>query len=138
LLCRAFLFIRNSATTWFLLCDDDGDYHDVLRADTERALTWWWRLGALHEATNKIHWSMCLTPYQPGGMVITFIIDFITFFYIIDNRVANKLINTLTVNGFSSIALTTPSASPSTTPRLRWIRSNYKFRANGGGRKSPW
>jgi hypothetical protein len=32
--------------------------------------------GALDKATNMLHWTMRLTPYQPGGMVITFAIDF--------------------------------------------------------------
>ncbi len=23
--------------------------------------------GAIHEATNMLHWAMCLMPYRPGG-----------------------------------------------------------------------
>ncbi len=52
------------------------------------------RLGALHEANDTIH----LTRYQPGGMVVAFNAEFITFDNILVNRVANKLSNTLSIN----------------------------------------
>jgi hypothetical protein len=65
---------------------------------------------------------MCLAPYPPGGMVVAFAIDFITFFYIVDKRVANKLIITLIVNGFNQITSTAPPPpNPSPVSRLRWI-----------------
>ncbi len=84
----------------FLSYDDD-DNHGVRRADTAQALARWWRFGASHEAINMLHRAMCLAPYQIGSMVIAFAVEFVTFFYIVDDRVANKLFNSLTVNGFS-------------------------------------
>jgi hypothetical protein len=53
----------------FLSFNDDDD-HGVSWVNTVRALARWRHLGALHEANNTLHWSMCLTPYQTGGMVI--------------------------------------------------------------------
>ena len=60
-----------------MLCfrhDDNGDDHGVRRADTVQALARWWRLGALHEATDTLHRSMCLAAYCPGGMVVVVIV----------------------------------------------------------------
>jgi hypothetical protein len=62
-----------------LLDDEDVD-HGICRADTARALAWWQRLGASTEATDMLHWVMCLEPYPPGGMVVAFTINFITYF----------------------------------------------------------
>jgi hypothetical protein len=59
---------------------DDNDDHGVHRANTAQALTRWWLLGALHGATDTLHWAMCLTWYLPGGMVIAIAIDSDTFF----------------------------------------------------------
>ena len=70
-----------------VLTNGDGDDHGVLHADTGRALTRWRRLGVLHEATNMLHWAMCLTPYQPHGMVVAFVVNYVTFYYIVNNRV---------------------------------------------------
>ena len=43
--------------------------------------------GASHEATDTLLlWVMCLAPYPPGGMVVTFTTNFITFHHIVDNR----------------------------------------------------
>jgi hypothetical protein len=50
--------------------DDDDDNHGVRRANTVQALARWQRLGASHEATNKLNRAMCLAPYQPHGMVV--------------------------------------------------------------------
>ena len=76
----------------FLLHFDNED-HGVRLANTARALARWRRLGASHEATETLHRAMCLAPYCPVGMVVAFVVDCVTFFYIIDNRVANyKLI----------------------------------------------
>ena len=66
------------------------DDHGVRRANTARALARWRRLGASHEATETLHWVMCLASYQPCGMVIVFIVDCVTFYFFVDNRVANK------------------------------------------------
>ena len=33
-----------------------------------RAHTQWWHIVASHEATNMLHWEMCLALYLPGGM----------------------------------------------------------------------
>ena len=74
-----------------MLCfrhDDDDDDHGVRRANMARALARWWRLGASHEATDTLHRAMCLAPYCPVGMVITFVVDYVTFYYIVNNRVA--------------------------------------------------
>ena len=68
--------------------DDDDNDHGVRRADTTRALDRWWRLGALHEATDTLLRAMCLAPYCPVGMVIAFVVDYVTFYYIVNNRVA--------------------------------------------------
>jgi hypothetical protein len=51
-------------------------------------------------------------------MVVKFAANFITFFYIVANRVANKLINSLTVIGFSSIASTLPPPKKSLPRRV--------------------
>jgi hypothetical protein len=39
------------------------------------------------KATNMLHWLVCLVPYPPSGMVAAFAIDFITFYFIVENRV---------------------------------------------------
>ncbi len=64
----------------FLLHDDNDDY-GIHRADTVQALTWWWRLGASHEATNTLYWAMFLAQYQPSGIVDAIVIDSVTFYY---------------------------------------------------------
>ncbi len=43
---------------------------------------------------------MCLVLNEPGGAVIAFAVDFMIIIYIVDNRLAQKLIITLTLNGF--------------------------------------
>jgi hypothetical protein len=68
--------------------DEDDDDHGVRRANTAGALARWRHLGALHEATDTLHRAMCLAPYCPIGMVITFVVDYVTFYYIVNNRVA--------------------------------------------------
>ena len=68
--------------------DDDDDDHGVRQANTARALARWRRLGASHEATETLHRAMCLAPYCPVSMVIAFVADYITFYYIVNNRVA--------------------------------------------------
>ncbi len=68
--------------------DDDDDNHGNRLADTAQALALWRRLGASHEATKPLHWSKWLASYQPRGMVVAFVVDYITFYYIVDNRVA--------------------------------------------------
>jgi hypothetical protein len=65
--------------------DDDDDDHGIRRANTARALARWRRLGALHEATNALHWAMCLTPYCPIGMVIAFVVKSVTFYFFVNN-----------------------------------------------------
>ena len=76
----------------FLLDDNnENDNHVVCQADTTQALTW--RLGALCEATDTLHWAMSLAPYPPGGMIVTIIFNYVTFYYIIANRVAVNYIN---------------------------------------------
>ena len=70
-----------------MLCfhhDDDDNDHGVRRANTARALAQWWRLGALHEATDTLHQEMCLAPYCPFGMVITIAVKSVTFYFFVD------------------------------------------------------
>ncbi len=65
--------------------DDDNDDHGVRRANTAQALARWRRLGALHEATDTLHWAaMCLAPYCPVGMVIAFAVESVTFYFFED------------------------------------------------------
>jgi hypothetical protein len=64
--------------------DDDDNDHGVRRTDTARALARWRRLGASHEATNTLHWVMCLTPYCPVGMVIAFAVESVIFYFFVD------------------------------------------------------
>jgi hypothetical protein len=49
--------------------------HGSRRGNTARALTQWRHLVALHEATDVLHWAMHITPYCPGGMAITIVVD---------------------------------------------------------------
>jgi hypothetical protein len=44
-----------------------------------RALTRWWHLVALHEATNALHRAMRIAPYRPGGMAIEIVVDLPAF-----------------------------------------------------------
>jgi hypothetical protein len=53
-------------------CHADDDDHGIRRGNMARALTWWRHLGASFEATK----------------VIAFAVNCVTFFYIIDNRIA--------------------------------------------------
>ncbi len=40
------------------MTNGDGDDHGVRRADTARAHARWWRIVALHEATDTLHRAM--------------------------------------------------------------------------------
>ncbi len=60
----------------------DGDDHGVCRADTARAHARWWHIVALHEATDTLHWAMCLALYLPGGMVVTIAVESVTSYII--------------------------------------------------------
>jgi hypothetical protein len=40
------------------LLDNNNDNHGIRRANTVQALARWWRLGALHEATDTFHRAM--------------------------------------------------------------------------------
>ncbi len=72
--------LKSSCAVVFSLYDDNGD-HGIRQANTTaQALTQCWHLGALHEAINMLHRAIWLTSYQPGGKVVAFTIDFITFF----------------------------------------------------------
>ncbi len=68
--------------------DDDDNDHGVRWANTAQALARWRCLGASHEATDTLYQAMCLAPYQPHGMVVAFIVYYVTFYYIVNNRVA--------------------------------------------------
>jgi len=41
---------------------------------------------------------MCLAPYLPDGMVVAFVIHRDTFYFFVEKRVANKYINTQSIN----------------------------------------
>jgi hypothetical protein len=45
---------------------------------------------ALHEATDALHWAMCIMPYRPSGMGIKIVVDLPAFFVIIDSIVAHN------------------------------------------------
>ncbi len=54
------------------------------KAYTAREHTRWRYLVASHEATNTLHWSMCLASYLPGGMVVAIAVESATLYYIVD------------------------------------------------------
>ncbi len=54
---------------------------------------------ALHEATDTLHWVMCLGLYLPGGMVVAIAVDFVTFYYIVNNS------KTLMINNHTIILM---------------------------------
>jgi hypothetical protein len=64
--------------------------HGGCQGNMVRALARWWHLVALHEATDALHWVMCIMPYRPGGMAINIIIDLPAFFVIVDSIVAHN------------------------------------------------
>ena len=64
--------------------DGDGDDHGVRRANTAQAHAQWRHLVASHEATDTLHWAICLASYLPGGMGLTIAIDSVTFYYILN------------------------------------------------------
>jgi hypothetical protein len=70
--------------------DNDDDDHGARRANTARALAWWRRLGASHEATDMLHRAMCLVSYFPFGMVITIAVESVTFLFF--RRLESKLV----------------------------------------------
>ena len=66
----------------------DSDDHGIRRADTARAHARWWHIVALHEATDMLHWAMCLTLYLPGGMVVAIAVKSAKLYYIVNNRLS--------------------------------------------------
>jgi hypothetical protein len=66
------------------LTNGNGDDHGIRRDDMEQAHARWRYLVASHEATNTLHWSMCLAPYLPGGMVVAIAVESGTLYYIVD------------------------------------------------------
>jgi hypothetical protein len=67
-----------------VLTNGDGDDHGVRRADSARAHAQWRYLLASHKATDKLHRSMCLASYLPGGMVVEIAVESATFYYIVN------------------------------------------------------
>ena len=63
--------------------DGDCDDHGVRRANTAQAHTRLQHIVALHEATDALHWAMCLAPYLPGSMVVAIAVESVTFYYIV-------------------------------------------------------
>ena len=66
--------------------DGNGDDHGVCLADTARAHARWRHRVASHEAIKTLHRAMFLVPYLPGGMVVAYAVDSVTFYYIADNN----------------------------------------------------
>jgi hypothetical protein len=62
----------------------NGDDHGIRRADTARAHDQWRYLVASHEATDMLHWLMCLAPYLPGGMVVAIAVESAKLYYIVN------------------------------------------------------
>ena len=60
----------------------DGDDHGVRRADTARAHARWQHIVASHEATDTLHWAMCLALYLPGSMVVAIAVESVTSYII--------------------------------------------------------
>jgi hypothetical protein len=58
--------------------------------DTAWALARWQHLVASHEATDVLHWAMCIALYCPGGMAIEIIVDLPAFFVIVDSIVTHN------------------------------------------------
>ena len=67
-----------------VFCVFDDDNHGVHRADTAQALARLRRLVASHEATKPLHRVMWLVSYETRGMVVAFIVDYITFYLFVD------------------------------------------------------
>jgi hypothetical protein len=55
-----------------------------------RALTRWWHLVALHEATDALHRGMRIAPYCPGSMEIKFVVNLLAFFAMVDSVVTHN------------------------------------------------
>ena len=68
----------------------DSNDHGICQANTAQAHAQWRHLVALHEATDTLHQAKCLAPYLPGGMVVAITVNSVTFYYIVDNRVARN------------------------------------------------
>jgi hypothetical protein len=64
--------------------------HGGCRGNTARALARWRHLVALHEATDALHWAICIAPYRPGGMAIEIVVNLPAFFVIADSVVAHN------------------------------------------------
>jgi hypothetical protein len=45
---------------------------------------------ALHEATDALHWAMCIAPYRPSDMGIKIDVDLPAFFVIVDSVVTHN------------------------------------------------
>ena len=89
--------LAKSSCVLCICCDDDDDDHGVRQANTAQALARWWHLGALHEATDTLHRSMCLALYCPVGMVIGFVLKSVTFYFFVVNRGAIIKLTTLSI-----------------------------------------
>jgi hypothetical protein len=64
--------------------------HGSCRGNTTGALTQWQHLVASHEATDVLHWAMCIAPYRPGSMGIKNFVNLPAFFVIVDSNVAHN------------------------------------------------
>jgi len=88
--------------------DGDGDDYGVRWADTAWAHTRWWHIGFAwsHRYAQLGDVPRTVSPRRHG------LCNRHQICYIVNNRVANKWINSLTINGFSYIASTTPPPDP--------------------------
>jgi len=64
-------------------------YHGGHWGNVAQALAQWQHLVASHEATNALHWEMCIAPYHPGGMAIEIVVDIHAFFVIVTSMFAH-------------------------------------------------
>jgi hypothetical protein len=53
--------------------------HGGHRGNTAQVLAQWRHLVASHEATDALHWAMCITPHGLGNMGIKVVINLPAF-----------------------------------------------------------
>jgi hypothetical protein len=58
--------------------------HGSCRGNTAWALTQWWHLVALHEATDALHWAMHPALYHCIRMIIEIASNLPAFFVVVD------------------------------------------------------
>jgi hypothetical protein len=64
--------------------------HGSCPGNTAWALSQWRHLVASHEATDALHWAICIAPYRPGSMAIEMVVDLPAFFVIVNSAFAHN------------------------------------------------